>query len=119
MSFTLTMSNVIVGRSELEHRDPERRLATGAFRPGLGYELAQPVFALYDAAAGDAAALARYRQARDALRLTLASASGAPVAVRDLRVRPADSDVSGKAGLVLEIETDDPAFWASTPPVNR
>ena len=25
MSFTLTMSNVIVGRSELEHRDPERR----------------------------------------------------------------------------------------------
>lgn len=118
MSFTLTMSNVIVGRSELEHRDPARRLAVGAFRPALGYELAQPVFALYDAAAGDAAALARYRQARDALRLTLASSSGTTVAVRELRVRRADPGTES-AALVLEIETDDPAFWASTPSANR
>jgi hypothetical protein len=119
MSFTLTMSNVIVGRSELEHRDPERRLATGAFRPGLGYELAQPVFELYDAASGDAAALARYRQARDALRLTLAGPSGASVAIRELRVRRADTGAASRPALVLEIETDDPAFWASTPPVTR
>jgi hypothetical protein len=119
MSFTLSMSKVIVGRSELEHRDPARRFAVGAFRPGLGYELAQPVFELYDAASGDAAALARYRQARDALRLTLASASGAPVAVRELRVRRAEPGASGTASLVLEIETDDPAFWASPPPLSR
>ena len=90
------------------------------FAPGLSAATCvSTVFALYDAAAGDTDALARYRHARDALRLTLASASGAPVAVRDLRVRPADSNVSGRTGLVLEIETDDPAFWASTPPVTR
>ena len=119
MSFTLTMSNVIVGRSELEHRDSDRRLASGAFRPGLGYELAQPVFALFDDAAGDAAALARYRKAREALRLSLTSSSGTSVAVRDLRVRRGNTGSAGDSTLVLEIETDDPAFWASTPSVNR
>ena len=79
MSFTLTMSGVIVGRSELETRDPARRVASGVFRPGLGYELAQPVFDLYAAAGQDADALARYRTARDALRLQLADSS--PVSV--------------------------------------
>lgn len=118
MSFTLTMSNVIVGRSELENRDAGRRVATGVFRPGLGYELAQPVFDLYDGAAGDSAALARYRNARDKLRLTLASASGATVDVRELRVRRA-GDASAATSLILEIETDDPAFWASGPSTNR
>jgi len=118
MSFTLTMSNVIVGRSELENRDPARRAATGVFRPGLGYDLAQPVFDLYDGAAGDPAALARYRQARDALRLTLASASGAAVAVRELRVRRT-GDSTAAPSLILEIETDDPAFWASGASTNR
>ena len=119
MSFTLSMSNVIVGRSELEERDPSRRRATGVFRPGLGYELAQPVFELYDAAQGNAAALSRYRQARDLLRLTLAGPSGAAVSLRDLRVRRTETGAPGKPALVLEIETDDPAFWTSTPPVTR
>src|SRR5688572_8546954 len=41
MSYTLTMAGVIVGRSELEMRDAAARIARGAFRPGLGYELAQ------------------------------------------------------------------------------
>ena len=119
MSFTLTMSNVIVGRSELERRDPSRRTASGVFRPGLGYELAQPVFDLYDAAGGDPSGLARYRQARDALRLTLTSAGGSPVAVRALHVRRAAGGESGKPTLILEIETDDAAFWASPSSVNR
>ena len=61
------MSGVIVGRSELETRDESRHRASGVFRPGLGYELVQPIFDLLQGAAGDADALARYRKARDAL----------------------------------------------------
>jgi hypothetical protein len=105
MSFTLSMSGVIVGRSELETRDANRKVASGAFRPGLGYELAQPVFALYDAAGNNADSLARYRKARDALRLELTNSSGGKVSVRDLHIR-------GAAGaLVIEVQSDDPALW--------
>src|SRR5262245_31795045 len=110
MSFTLSMSGVIVGRSELETRDETRRIVSGVFRPGLGYELAQPVFALYDAAGSNADALARYRKAREALRLSLTDSSGASIAFRDLNIR------GGSAGaLVIEIQTDDPAAWRRGP----
>jgi hypothetical protein len=109
MSFTLSMSGVIVGRSELETRDSARRVASGAFRPGLGYDLAQPILALYQSAAGDTDALSRYRKAREALRLQLADSSGKVVAVRELHIRPGSADGS----LVLEIETDDPAIWSA------
>lgn len=107
MSFTLSMSGVIVGRSELETRDASRKVASGTFRPGLGYELAQPIFALYDEAGVDADFLARYRNARDALRLELTDSSGARVSVRDVHIRGATNS------LVIEIQTDDPAFWTS------
>jgi len=116
MSFILRMSGVIVGRSELETRDSARSIAHGAFRPGLGYELAEPVFMLFDQAAGDPDALARYRKARDALRLELQDSSGSSVAVRDLHIRR-DSDVArGASALTLEIETDDPLIWTATKP---
>jgi hypothetical protein len=111
MSFTLTMSGVIVGRSELEVRDSDRRVARGAFRPGLGYELAQPVFELYDAAGNDEAAVARYRQARDALKLQLADATGRVMPVRDLHIRKGPSN-GGQPTIVMEVETDDPAIWS-------
>lgn len=111
MSFTLTMSGVIVGRSELEVRDPDRKVARGAFRPGLGYELAQPVFELYDAAGTDQAAISRYRQARDALKLELADASGRVMTVRDLHIRKGPPN-GGQPGTVMEVETDDPAIWS-------
>ena len=110
MSFTLTMSGVIVGRSELENRDPGRRIAWGVFRPGLGYDLAQPVFALYESAAHDAELMTRYRKSRDALRLELTDSSGARVNVRELNIR---SD-GGAGSPVLEVETDDPGFWTAS-----
>lgn len=110
MTFTLTMSGVIVGKSELENRDPGRRVASGVFRPGLGYELAQPVFALYESAANDAELMARYRQSRDALRLELTDSSGARVNVRELNIR-ADG---GGGSPVLEVEIDDPDFWTAS-----
>ena len=116
MSFTLTRSGVIVGRSELETRDPARRVASGVFRPGLGYDLAQPVFALYDTAAQDADALARYRKARDALRLQLVDSSGAPVTLRQVDIRRDPSAAAAATALVIEVETDDPAIWRHAVP---
>ena len=105
------MSGVIVGRSELEVRDADTGVARGAFRPGLGYELAQPVFALYETAGSDSDALARYRKAREALRLTLADHAGASVQVRDLHIRPPADGEYSDSGLVLEVVTDDPRIW--------
>jgi hypothetical protein len=110
MSFTLTMSGVIVGRSELENRDPGRRIASGVFRPGLGYDLAEPVFSLYESATDDAELMARYRKSRDALRLELTDSSGARVTAREINIR-----ADGGAGApTLEIETDDPGFWTAS-----
>jgi hypothetical protein len=111
MSFTVTMSGVIVGRSELEVRDVARGVALGAFRPGLGYELAQPVFALYGTGDVDSETLSRYRKAREALRLTLADASGSTVPIKDLHIRSRLDGESSDSGLVLEVVTDDPRMW--------
>ena len=105
------MSGVIVGRSELEGRDPASRVARGRFRPGLGYDLAQPVFALYEGAAADAAALARYRKAREALRLQLTDSTGAPVSFRELHIQPNADAKLGAKEYVIEIESDDPLIW--------
>ena len=111
MSFTITMSGVIVGRTELEGRDPATRVIRGRFRPGLGYDLAQPVFALYDGARSDADALARYRKAREALRLQLTDAAGAPVSFRELHIQPNVDAKPGAKEYVIEIESDDPLIW--------
>ena len=111
MSFTLTMSGVIVGRSELETRDVSARVARGTFRPGLGYELTQPIFALFTPRDGDADALARYRKAREALKLQLADSAGTPVRFRELHIRPASGDGGNDGSLMMEVETDDPAIW--------
>lgn len=113
MSFTLKMSTVIVGRSELEHRDAARRVAHGAFRPGLGFDLVQPIFDLYDGGS-DAAAAARYRKAREALRLQLTDSSGNAVSVREVHIRRDGATGSGTAGYVIEVETDDPAVWGAS-----
>ena len=111
MSFTLTMSGVIVGRSELEMRDADARVARGVFRPGLGYDLVEPIFGLYEAAGSDEEALARYRKSCDALRLQLTDSSGKPIVLRELHIRRTASAIAP----LLEVETDDPAFWAERP----
>ena len=110
MSFTLTMSGVIVGRSELEGRDRTSRSARGVFRPGLGYDLAEPVFSLYDNAHGDQVALDRYRRARDALRLQLADATGEPVSFRELHIQKGEAKPGGTE-YIMEVVSDDPRLW--------
>jgi hypothetical protein len=114
MSFTLTMSGIVVGRSELETRDPARRMVRGVFRPGLGYDLTQPIFALFTASEGDTEALARYRKARSALKLQLTDSAGTPVRAREIHIRPDAAAAEGTGGLLLEVETDDPAVWNAT-----
>ena len=114
MSFTLSMSGVIVGRTELENRDARRRVASGVFRPGLGYDLAEPVFGLYAAANGEPNAVGRYRKAMEALNLQLTDSSGRMVPIRALNVRRETTSVPRDAGLVIEIETDDPAIWTAS-----
>ena len=111
MSFILKMSGVIVGRSELENRDVSRRVATGVFRPGLGYDLVQPVFELLDTAGDSAEAMARYRKSRDALRLQLTDSSGNALTVRELHIRRNASS----GARILEVETDDSGFWTQSP----
>jgi hypothetical protein len=46
MVYTVRMHGITVGHSDLEQRDPVAKTATGVFRPGLGYELVEPIFQL-------------------------------------------------------------------------
>ncbi|HEX5075881.1 MAG TPA: hypothetical protein VFW03_21895 [Gemmatimonadaceae bacterium] len=111
MSFTVKMSGVIVGRSDLENRDATRRVASGAFRPGLGYDLVQPIFDLLETAAHSVEAMSRYRRSRDALRLQLTDSSGSVLTVRELHIRRH----AGSGAPMLEVEIDDPGFWTQSP----
>jgi hypothetical protein len=67
MVYTLRMHGVTVGHSDLERRDPTTNTAAGVFRPGLGYELVEPIFQL-DGERG--------RQAVEKLALELVDAKG-------------------------------------------
>ena len=117
MSFILKMSGVIVGRSELENRDATHRRATGVFRPGLGYDLVQPVFRLYSKAVGpdgaqqDAAMLQRYYKARDALNLELTDASGGRIPTSTIHI--ADYTIEdGPSAIQLDVLIPDESYWA-------
>jgi hypothetical protein len=46
MVYTVRMHGITVGHSDLERRDPTANAASGVFRPGLGYELVEPIFQL-------------------------------------------------------------------------
>ena len=82
MRHTVRLHGVIVGHSDLENVDPDLQRAWGEFRPGLGYELVQPVFELFaqavprDKSKKDQAKLDRYHESRDALNLELQDDAG-------------------------------------------
>jgi hypothetical protein len=113
---TLKLHGVIVGHSELEHAEPRSGRAWGAFRPGLGYELVQPVFRLFaqavprDGSAQDQAVLDRYYKARDALKLELHDAGGAVIPTSAIHI--ADYSVEdGPAAIALDVLIKDEAYW--------
>jgi hypothetical protein len=110
MSYVLKLRDVIVGRSDLETRDTARSAARGSFRPGLGWELVEPIFDLARQAGAHAsdADRARYRRARDTLALALYANDGA--LVDTVRIEILRDDAS-PTGLVLDTAIVDPAFW--------
>lgn len=109
-SYVLKLRDVIVGRSELGERDRASRVAHGSFRPGLGWDLVEPIFALAEGADGGVAdeQRQRYRRARDTLALGLYGPDGALVECIRLDVR---RDPGSPTGLVLDAEIVDDAFW--------
>ena len=107
--FVVKMRGVIVGRAALAPSAPETGVLTGPFRPGLGYDLVQPVFRLYAEAvprdgggATDEAKLARFFKARDALALELHDARGRLMPTRAIMIYDATEE-SGPDALELEV----------------
>lgn len=114
----LKVGGVIVGHSELEHADRGVGRAWGEFRPGVGYDLVQPVFRLFSEAvprAGgsrDDAKLARYHGARDALGLELVDAAARPIRTSAIHI----VDYSGGADegdgpIELDVLISDDEYW--------
>jgi hypothetical protein len=114
---TVKMHGLIVGYSELEQRDASARRAWGQFRPGLAYELVQPVFQLFTEAVPmrggeprDEDKLARYHAARDKLGLELVDAAGRTIATSAIHI--ADyTQKQGNAAIELEVLVSDEEFW--------
>src|SRR5262245_16857434 len=100
MRHTVRLAGVIVGHSELENTDPDLGRAWGEFRPGVGYELVQPVFRLFsqavprDGSSKDSVGLQRYYKARDALKLELQDGSGRPIQTSAIHI----ADYTEEAG---------------------
>lgn len=117
MRHTVKLHGVIVGHSELEQRDSLERRAWGQFRPGLGYELVQPIFRLFTEAVPlpggeprDEEKLARYHAARDRLGLELVDASGRTIDTSAIHI--ADyREGRGTEAMELEVLVSDEEFW--------
>jgi hypothetical protein len=113
---TVFLKNVAVGYSDLETIEPALGRARGEFRPGVGYDLVQPIFRLYAEAVPvrggdveDKAKLERYTRSRDALGLTLEDDSGRVIQTSAIHV----NDYSGQRGGSIEIEVliSDREYW--------
>lgn len=111
MTYTLRLKDITIGWCDLEARDPSTRIARGDFRPGLGYELVEPIFVLRptDAIGPDALEQeSRYRRARDTLDLSLHASDGAEVDTARIDIM---RDEKSKTELALEVSIVDRDFW--------
>jgi hypothetical protein len=116
MRHTVRLHGVVVGSSELEHAEPDLGRAWGALRPGLGYEMVQPVFRLFaqavprDGSAKNKEMLERYYKARDALQLQLEDTDGRIIHTSAVHI--ADYTVEeGESALELDVLISDDAYW--------
>ncbi|MEX2154119.1 MAG: hypothetical protein WD825_12330 [Gemmatimonadaceae bacterium] len=116
--YTVLIKGIAVGYSELEDLDPSLGRARGRFRPGVGYDLVQPVFRLFTEAVPSRGAdvvdpkkLERYHQARDALGLSLEDDTGRTIRTSAIHI----ADYSKWWGGTIEIEVliSDPAYWSA------
>lgn len=105
-----------IGRSRLEGRDAAMGVALGAFEPLPAYLAVQPIFQLFAEAEearmrGEVARakeqLATYYQARDALRLTLHTATGRVVPTSTIHI----VDFGEEVGREVAVHISDPTFW--------
>jgi hypothetical protein len=112
---TVKLQDVIVGYSDLEDIEPAVGRARGRFRPGVGYDLVQPVFRLYVEAVptpgglADAEKLDRYHKSRDALGLSLEDDAGRVIRTSAIHI----SDYSARNGGTIEVEVliSDKGYW--------
>ncbi len=111
------LAGVVIGYSDLEHTWPGERRARGVFRPGIGYELVEPVFRLYAEAVPrvggdvrDAAKLERYHNSRDALGLTLEEPDGTIVRTSGIHVADYTRD-DGAGDRVVDVLISDDGYW--------
>ncbi|MDE3129287.1 MAG: hypothetical protein KGL38_14855 [Gemmatimonadota bacterium] len=115
---TVRLAGVVVGYSELEEAWPTEGRAGGAFRPGIGYELVEPIFRLFveavpvpGGAVNDDAKLERYHQSRDALHLRLEDADGTAVGTSAIHIADYARE-RGPEARRLEVLISDQAYWA-------
>ena len=116
MKHTVRLKGVIVGHSDLEHIEPGTGRAWGSFRPGLGYDLVQPVFRLFaravphDGTPRDNAMLDRYHGARDALGLQLEDTNGKRISTSTIHI--ADYTIEeGDRAIELDVLIRDEGYW--------
>lgn len=116
MRHTLTLHGVVIGWSDLERIEPDLGRARGRFRPGIGYELVQPIFRLFaeavprSEATRDEAKLARYYKSRDALELELVDGEGRRIPTSAIHI--ADY-TNGRGGddCELDVLIADVEYW--------
>jgi hypothetical protein len=120
---TVKLHGIAVGYSDLESVDPALGRARGVFRPGVGYDLVQPVFKLFAEAVPppggtvvDAEKLDRYHKSRDALDLTLEDDSGRTIRTNGIHI--IDYGDRREGTIELEVLISDREYWsARTGPV--
>jgi hypothetical protein len=116
MRHTLRLHGVVVGWSDLEQIEPDLGRARGRFRPGVGYELVQPVFRLFaeavprSAETRDEAKLARYYKSRDALQLELIDASGRKIPTSAIHIADYRNGGAGD-DCELDVLIADADYW--------
>ena len=113
---TVMLKGIAVGYTDLEDVDPSLGRARGRFRPGVGYDLVQPVFRLFSdavpapgAAVADAEKLARYHKSRDALGLSLEDDQGRPI--RTSAIHIADYSHLNLGTIEIEALISDQEYW--------
>jgi hypothetical protein len=113
---TVMLKGIAIGYSDLEEIDTSLGRARGAFRPGVGYELVQPVFKLFSDAVptpggevADGDKLARYHKSRDALGLSLEDDAGRTVRTTSIHI--ADYAHLNRGTIEVEALISDPAYW--------
>lgn len=115
---TVLLHGVAVGYSELEDIEPAIGRARGKFRPGVGYDLVQPIFRLFSEAVpvpggevADADKLARYHRSRDELGLSLED--DARRAIRTTAIHIIDYSDQQGGTIELEVLIADRGYWKS------